>query len=292
MIARYEIKFRLTHEQKQRFLAATLFGLREDPHGCNACYRVTSVYFDSPGLDFYWEKVNGISIRKKLRLRYYGDPLPDTSVVDRPCYLELKHRVKDSVLKERIRLTPDGTRQILEDPQQLRNAGALTAESDRQQRGTIKAIERLGTQMSCRAANIISYRREAWIGRVDDRLRVTFDYEGTVHDPTGQISAGLPPGRKVIPDGHYVMEVKFNSAFPRWIRDIVGQQHLLPRRFSKYAAGIESLKHVAPHRLAYTWTSESDVPAAASRQAGSTGETARGSSSDGNRKSSLSEVSV
>lgn len=262
MISRYEIKFRINHEQKRRFLAAARFGLRDDPHGRDACYRVTSVYFDSPALDFYWEKVNGESIRKKLRLRYYGDVSEGLSLVDRVCYLELKHRVKDTVLKERVRLTSDGAQTILDDPQQLRSVGELTAESDRHHLQTIRAIERLGAQLNCRAANVISYRREAWIGRVDDRLRVTFDDDGTAHDPACDASALLDAGTRVIPDGHYVMEVKFNSAFPRWIRDIIAQQHLLPRRFSKYAAGIESLSRMPPHPLGHTWS----IPSADAEQ--------------------------
>lgn len=257
MISRYEIKFRLTHEQKLRFLSASLFGLRADPHGCDACYRVTSVYFDSPAFDFYWEKVDGVSIRKKLRLRYYGDAGEGDSIAAFPCFLELKHRVKDTVLKERIRLTAQGARRILDDPQELCRVGDYTASCDLHHRATISTMERLGAQMNFHAANIISYRREAWIGRVDDRLRVTFDYEGKVHDPMDLSTARLSGGAAVIPDGHYVMEVKFNSAFPRWIRDIICQQHLMPRRFSKYAAGIETLRQSQRHSMSHVWNVDS-----------------------------------
>lgn len=259
MISRYEIKFRVNHRQKTRFMQAARFGLVADPHGKNACYRVSSVYFDSRELDFYWEKVDGIDVRKKLRLRFYGDVESKADLRERPCFLELKHRVKDSVLKERLRLVPDGACRILEDPGNLRDIRQCVVDEDRSQRSTLACIELLEASMDLEPANLITYYREAWIGRVDGRLRVTFDQLAHVLRPDcyGRINsrAGLP----IIPPGHYIMEVKFNESFPRWIRDIVADQHLLPQRFSKYAAGIETLRRVDARCRSNLWALESGI---------------------------------
>ena len=73
MESRYEIRFVITMHQKDRFLDAARSGLVEDPNGRNGSYRVTSQYFDVPGLAWYWERIDGIEVRKKVRLRYYGD---------------------------------------------------------------------------------------------------------------------------------------------------------------------------------------------------------------------------
>ena len=49
-----------------------------DPHaGVDGCYRVTSLYFDTPYDSALREKLDGVNRREKFRLRYYG---ADTSL--------------------------------------------------------------------------------------------------------------------------------------------------------------------------------------------------------------------
>ena len=46
-----------------------------DAHG--ATYGVWSVYYDTIDLRFYWEKIEGLRFRRKLRVRHYGDRLKE-----------------------------------------------------------------------------------------------------------------------------------------------------------------------------------------------------------------------
>jgi len=259
MITRYEIKFRINHQQKVAFLDAARFGLEEDPHGDNACYRVTSVYFDAPELDFYWEKVEGIAIRTKLRLRYYGELTPGQGLGDRPCFLELKHRIKDCVYKDRVRLTPGGAQKILEDNDNLRYLERFAIDPSPNDLKAIETMRRLHAAKLLRGTNTISYFREAWIGSVDNRLRITFDQMARTLNPELFDHAGPHTGLPIIPPAHYILEVKFNEAFPRWVRDIVADQQLYPRRFSKYAAGIETLHSNRVRSRSHIWALESGV---------------------------------
>ena len=113
--------------------------------------------------------------------------------------------------------------------------------------------------MDFEAANLITYQREAWMGQVDGRLRITFDQMAHVYNPDCHGTVNSRFGLPVIPAGHYVMEVKFNESFPRWVRDIVSDQNLLPRRFSKYAAGIETLRKVDARCQSNLWALDAGI---------------------------------
>lgn len=241
MISRYEIKFRVTNAQKERFLDAARVGLKPDPFGVNACYRVSSVYYDSKNLDFYWEKIDGESIRRKLRLRFYGDPKSPDQLDEQIFFLELKHRIKNSVGKERVRLTTEGALAILADANELEHLRKYVAEQDQSQYETISVMESLHTTMQFQAANTITYLREAWMGEVDPRLRLTFDQVPCALSPNSYGKVAHIPGYPLIPAGEVIMEIKFNQSVPRWLRDIVAEQGLVPQRFSKYATGIDCL---------------------------------------------------
>lgn len=249
-LTRYEIKFPVNHAQKERFLDAARYALTEDPHGENACYRVTSVYFDSRGLDFFWEKVDGIAIRRKVRLRCYGEFHEGNGWEDRPYFLEIKHRIKDSVYKERVRVTAEGARRMTEDASVICSARDFVTGEERAWASTIATLESLQARWQLVPTNAISYRREAWVGVVDERLRLTFDQMATVHEPDNFQAASLHRGLPIIPPGHYVMEIKFNDVIPRWMRDIIAEQNLLPRRFSKYASGASVLGLIPRRSLA------------------------------------------
>ena len=243
MMTRYEIKFRINHEQKTRLLEAARFALREDPHGQDACYRVTSIYYDTKGLDFYWQRVDGQPVRRKLRLRFYGEIDNWQEVALRPCFLELKHRVGESAYKDRLRLTPEGVQRILADAAALRDVRDLVAAEHADQHEALATIEWIHGALGCEPVNVISYRREAWIGLVDSRLRLTFDQMAHAYNPDLDTAIGTHTGLPVICPGEYIMEIKFNYAIPRWMRELVGAHGLFPQRFSKYATGVETLRN-------------------------------------------------
>jgi hypothetical protein len=65
--------------------------LDADSHSGESGYGVWSVYYDTRDLKFYWEKIEGLKYRRKLRIRHYGDRFAvddDTSV-----FVEIKQRV-------------------------------------------------------------------------------------------------------------------------------------------------------------------------------------------------------
>ncbi|MBL4843976.1 MAG: polyphosphate polymerase domain-containing protein [Planctomycetes bacterium] len=244
---RYELKFLVDHEQRSRFLEAARVGLIPDPHGENAVYRVTSLYFDTPALDAYWEKLDGLGIRSKLRLRYYGEPASPSALADsQACYLEIKRRIYACVRKDRVRLSAQGAEAILTDPERAREIREHVLPSDRDAPLLVE-IERR-TSVPLPGTALVTYRREAWVGEVDPRLRITFDLALRAHQPDAPFGVGPATGLPLLETGLCVMEIKFDRVIPIWVRDLVYSCGLRPQRYSKYAASIDALTTL-PGRL-------------------------------------------
>ena len=64
----------------------------------NQKYLVRSLYFDNNDYSNFFEKVDGIKIRKKFRLRSYDKNLNSKS----PVFFEMKGRAHDRIIKKRI----------------------------------------------------------------------------------------------------------------------------------------------------------------------------------------------
>ena len=244
MQGRFELKFVVDAETKQRFLDAVKENLTADPHGQNAVYRVSSLYFDTPDYRAVWEKLDGESVRRKFRLRYYT--LDETSmaggdskVTADNAFMEIKHRINNTVYTQRANLTAERATSIFTDAGQLgRLADHVHDSAIKQEQFLIDEIQRSATLQKLRAATVITYLREAWLGTVDHRLRVTFDSQCQAYGPHNFAEVQNNTGKDCLDPNLIIMEVKFDRAIPCWIRDVLRDQHLQLQRFSKYASGI------------------------------------------------------
>ncbi|VAW43516.1 FIG01140028: hypothetical protein, partial [hydrothermal vent metagenome] len=101
---RFELKYLLPMAQADRFKEAIKPYLLVDQYGDEqGNYAVTSLYYDSPEHHFYWEKIEGIKFRRKLRIRIYesAEPLMPGSQV----FVEIKQRIDRVTQKRRVVLT-------------------------------------------------------------------------------------------------------------------------------------------------------------------------------------------
>ena len=157
--------------------------------------------------------------------------------------MEIKHRINNTVFKERLRLTDAGATAILADAAQLGELPAHLADGEAERRAsTVASVLRASREAGFGAVEVITYLREAWVGTVDPRLRLTFDMHGRALRPHRfSAVADDAQGHPIIDRRLMVMEVKFDRAVPRWIRDILVERGLALQRFSKYAAGVEAL---------------------------------------------------
>ncbi len=88
---RYEIKYYLPESKIPEFREKVRERMGEDIHKNARSRRVSSIYYDSRDLRFYWGKIEGLRFRRKLRIRAYGEPelINDESKV----FVEIKQRV-------------------------------------------------------------------------------------------------------------------------------------------------------------------------------------------------------
>jgi SPX domain protein involved in polyphosphate accumulation len=241
---RYELKFAVTAEVKNRLLDLSKAGLEHDAHGRAGVYRVSSQYFDTPDFKAYWEKLDGVGFRRKFRLRYYGnDPQPQTA------FFEIKHRWDQTVFKERVPLRAGCLPELLGKPEMLAQLPACVESLNPAEERTLEQIVTAAAKTNLLGANIISYLREAWVGKYDARLRVTFDHLCRVYPPGESEAPMCSDGVPILEPAKMILEVKFNDRLPVWLRDCLSQVAVQPIRFSKYAEGLSARSDLELRRL-------------------------------------------
>ena len=240
MKGRYELKFPIDFAMKDVIVKEASHGLKADANGVNAVYRVSSMYFDTPDYTAYWEKLDGEEILMKYRLRYYTVEDNDGQLYVRNGFMEIKHRINNTVFKERVALTDEGANTILKHPEsELKNIVNHVKPEELEKKTTLSRLTKAANIPGFTGVNIITYLREAWEGIHDHRLRVTFDSSCMVYRPDQYGHVGNHEGQYFLPPDKCILEVKFNQAIPRWIRDIVNKYQVKLQRFSKYCTGLE-----------------------------------------------------
>lgn len=101
--SRFELKYLVPREQLGALRADIAEQMSPDPHGGTYGYGVWSLYYDTSDYRFYWEKIDGIRFRRKLRISHYGDP--GTVTGSSTVFLEVKQRVNRVTQKFRTELS-------------------------------------------------------------------------------------------------------------------------------------------------------------------------------------------
>ncbi len=232
---RFELKYLVTLQQAERFKRDLRAYLTPDHNGDpRGAYNLASLYYDGPDYRFYWEKVDGIKFRRKLRIRRYeaNGPLAPES----PVFVEIKQRVDRVTQKRRVQLP---YREAL----RLCNGRELP-EHDSRDQAVIEELAAMIWQYNLRPASLIRYRREAWVGsEYDIGLRVTFDtelhYYASLLDPAAVRLDSPYTKRSLFPPEWIVIEIKVNERIPYWLTELVAAHNLSLTRLSKYCRSID-----------------------------------------------------
>ncbi|GAA1406352.1 polyphosphate polymerase domain-containing protein [Catellatospora coxensis] len=241
---RYEIKY-LVHTSRLATIRDELRArLDLDSHAADGGYGVWSVYYDTRLLRFYWEKIEGLRFRRKLRVRHYGDRFAigdDTTV-----YVEIKQRVNRVTQKRRVAMAYGDARLLCDGRQLVRHEPGQT--------GFVQEVLGLVQGLDLRPVAITGYQREAFVGRdADLGLRVTLDHRVRGRDREFDLGSDAE-NRLIIPAAMSVLEVKANDRVPYWLTDLAARAELSVVRVSKYCQSVEafgraprSIFHVPDH---------------------------------------------
>jgi hypothetical protein len=218
---RVEYKYLVPNESLSRLRGMIAPFVETDVHAVaygERGYTVRSIYFDTCALDFYHQKLAGVKVRKKLRLRGYNGG--HTSIMKNRAPLEYAHlqNLFATGNVERYVLASQDFPRALEDARRFffhfcRNA--------------------------LRPIALVVYEREAYHSKFDPSLRITFDkcLRSAIH-PALDALFKEEEIRYLMPR-HFILEVKHSGRFPSWLRSAVGTLGLRRQALSKYVIGID-----------------------------------------------------
>lgn len=192
--------------------------MQRDTHAINGKYLIRSLYFDNASDKALREKIDGVNIREKFRIRYYNN---DTSLI----HLEKKSKVNGLCLKDSATLCAEQAQAIVDgDYKWMMESG-------------IPLVQELYSKMmsqGLRPKTIVDYLREPFVfapGNVrvtlDDDIRTGMDCTDFLNPNCVTVPAGEAP---------IILEVKWDEFLPDIIRDAVQLPNCRVGAFSKYAA--------------------------------------------------------
>jgi len=227
--ARYEFKYILdpvTYIQVKDFVES--IGLSHDKSAKTNPYTVTSLYFDSLGLDDYYDKAGGFIKRKKVRVRTYANELDNKT---REVYFEVKNKHDMFISKDRTLFSKEEWNEIIE--------GGFSKLPKNFSYHILKE-GRVPTA-------IVRYQREAFDSWFDGRVRLTFDKNIEAIRPDTFVNAGnLWYDATQVSGPLTVLEIKFTGQLPWWFSLMMRKFDLERTAYSKYAHAVDALYRYDP----------------------------------------------
>lgn len=234
---RYELKYLLTKEQKNVILEAMQPYMEQDAFGRST---IRNIYYDTPSSLLIRNSLEKPVYKEKLRVRSYKTATPDSTV-----FVELKKKYKSVVYKRRVSVTEQEAMKYLNEGQALSMQNQITKEIDY----FCKVYEGLAPAM------FLTYEREAFFGKEDRDLRITFDEN--ILWRTEDISLRSEVyGTPILEDGYALMEVKIAGAMPMWLAQTLSEQQIFKTSFSKYGNAYLQNERNIQKQILYSFKSD------------------------------------
>ena len=218
---RIEKKYRITAAEAEALKGALCDVLCPDAFGVST---VGNLYLDTPDFLLIRRSIEAEAYKEKLRLRCYGKPTDDSTV-----FLELKKKYTGVVGKRRIALPLGEACAYLESGVPPRE-GQIMRELD--------YAMTLYRHPSPRVA--LFYEREAYAYEGEAGVRLTFD-TGVRYRTDDLLLQHGSEGRRILPDGTVLMEIKCVGAMPLRLAHLLDAMRIFPARFSKYGTAYTDL---------------------------------------------------
>lgn len=215
---RHELKYLVTGAELAQ-LRTVLSGLLErDANGDeDNRYHIRSLYFDTYNDSALMEKIAGVGMRKKYRIRIYNHS-------DRLIRLECKSKFGDLISKQSVRIPRDLAEQLI--------AGDPTG-LETMRHPLLREMFVMMTTALLHPVVIVDYIREAYIHRAQE-VRITFDQQLR----TGLLSHDLfnpqLPTFPVFDEPYEILEVKYDQFLPTYLQTVLSGVTAQRSAVSKY----------------------------------------------------------
>lgn len=244
-IKRYELKYFIPAAYVEPVSDFLKIYCALDPYSESAVdndyfYTVSSLYFDSPGYQFFKQRLEGKAERFNMRVRAYGNG------ESAPYFLEIKAQqgVSGIVTKYRATAQQDEWPDILTDP-----GFRVLASDNRVEKANKELFLNLALSHAIEPKILTKYQRRAFYSTVDNYARVTMDkkmqyrkeheynlctkggmtyYDNeTIYENNAHSQAGV------------ILELKCNvGEVPYWMLDLIRQFELKQTSFSKFVSSV------------------------------------------------------
>ena len=215
---RYEKKYMLTIEQKEKILLAMKEYMELDKYGRTS---IRNIYFDTDNYRLIRRSIDKPIYKEKLRIRSYGQASKDSRV-----FVELKKKYDGVVYKRRLDLPCSQAFDW--------TSGKTPCPIDTQISCEIEYFFKYYSTLHPVA--FISYEREAYYEKNGASFRVTFD--DTILFRTNDLSLTSDAyGDSLLEDGKVLMEIKCSGGIPLWLVKVLSEEKIYKTSFSKYGTG-------------------------------------------------------
>ena len=230
--ARYEFKYLLRSELFHKLVEEIAHFMEYDGYvhpELNDSYFVRSLYFDDDLATNYYEKIDGIKVRRKFRIRTYEV----TAEQEAPIYLEEKGRTIERTYKRRTQIMTDHL-PLFYNPQ-LNSEQILKLYSGAD---LVESMVFNTLRKNLKPRVLVDYLRKPFTSEYDAHFRVTFD---TALKASSVASLFPDSAANWIraEAGYTILEVKFNRRIPAWFHKILQAYNMRRLSISKFCKGME-----------------------------------------------------
>lgn len=219
---RYELKYILTTEQKQKILSVMEPYMEPDKYGRTT---IRNIYFDTEDYRLIRRSIERPAYKEKLRIRSYTQATSESTV-----FVELKKKYNKVVYKRRLALPEAEAMAWVGREKPCQKESQISREID-------YFIDFYGRP---KPSVFLSYEREAYYAKNDSEFRVTFD-EHILCRQTDISLCSPPYGTEILPEGLVLMELKCAGGIPLWMVNTLSEEHIYKTSFSKYGTAYSNL---------------------------------------------------
>lgn len=219
-VLRQEKKVLINQAQMALYAGRLAQVLPGDAHNQGDGYLIRSLYFDSLDDRDLAEKLDGVELRRKIRLRNY-DPNSDFAM------LEMKQKQGPLQKKRSVRLDRGAARALIQgDYSPL----LFCREPFAQECYAVMSLHRYLPRV------VVEYRRMAFAAK-ENAIRVTFDHHLTATAANFDIFSPCLAQSPILDPVLAVLEIKYNGFLLSYIKDLLRECHVSELSVSKYALG-------------------------------------------------------
>lgn len=219
---RYEIKYMITSEQKQKVLDAMKPHMKSDKYGRTT---IRNLYFDTDTYILIRRSIEKPTYKEKMRIRSYGRAEPDSTV-----FVELKKKYKHIVYKRRVPLPEQEAMEWIGGKHNYQKQTQIFDEID----------YFLDYYKTLHPTVFLSYEREAFYANDGSDFRVTFDDTILCRQEDLSLKSDVY-GTPILPEGLVLMEIKCSGGIPLWMAHILSEEHIYKTSFSKYGTAYRTM---------------------------------------------------